>query len=86
MAKRKRPQKESLTLYDRLVKYQPQIIRGLWIFVVLICFFYGYTKAAPIIATGELWNGLLIGFAYGMGALLAVLAAFFFNQKLRGRL
>ncbi len=55
-----------------------------WGVIILISLMFGYSFGAPLVAEGQLVKGIFIGLAYGSGALLAILAAFFLNRKLKG--
>ena len=55
-----------------------------WALVIIISALFGYTYGYPIVAEGQVLKGILVGLAYGGGALLAILISFFLNRKLRG--
>jgi hypothetical protein len=55
-----------------------------WGLVVVICGLFGYTYGYPIVAAGEPARGVLVGLAYGGGALIVILISYFLNRKLRG--
>lgn len=80
MAKRqpKKPNDNDLLNRRRL------ILRLIWAFVIIISVLFGYSYGYPIVAEGEPIKGILIGLAYGGGALMAILISFFLNRKLRG--
>ena len=70
---------------EALQKRRVLITRLLWAFVVILCVLFGYSYGSPLVAEGQISKGILIGLAYGGGALGAILISFFLNQKLKGR-
>jgi hypothetical protein len=81
MAKRQSKQKEQA---EALEKRRVLIVRILWAAVVIFCILFGYAYGSPIVAGGQIGKGILIGLAYGGGALLAIVVSYFLNRKLRG--
>ena len=81
MAKRPSKQKEQV---EALEKRRVLIVRILWTAVVIFCILFGYSYGYPIVAGGEMVRGILIGLAYGGGALFAIIFSYFLNQKLKG--
>ncbi len=69
---------------EEWMKRRSLILKLGWVFVVIISALFGYTYGYPIVAEGQIVKGILIGLAYGGGALLAILISFFLNRKLRG--
>jgi len=61
------------------------LVRLLWAIIILVCVLFGYSYGAPIVAGGQVVKGVLIGLAYGIGALAAIVISFYLNRKLRGR-
>ena len=82
MAKRQPKNKSQAEEFE---KRRALIVKLLWAFVVIICVLFGYSYGYPIVAEGQPVKGILIGLAYGAGALMAILISFFLNQKLKGR-
>ena len=82
MAKRQPKNKNQAEEFE---KRRALIVKLLWAFVVIICVLFGYSYGYPIVTEGQLVKGILIGLAYGAGALMAILISFFLNQKLKGR-
>jgi polyferredoxin len=82
MAKRQPKNKNQAEEFE---KRRALIVKLVWVFVVIICVLFGYSYGYPIAAEGQLVKGILIGLAYGVGALTAILISFFLNQKLKGR-
>jgi hypothetical protein len=81
MAKRQSKQKDQAEAFE---KRRILIVRILWMAVVIFCFLFGYSYGYPIVAGGEVGKGILIGLAYGGGALMAIIVSYFLNQKLKG--
>jgi hypothetical protein len=81
MAKRQSKQKEQA---EALEKRRVLIVRILWTAVVIFCILFGYSYGYPVVAGGEITRGILIGLAYGGGALFAIIISYFLNQKLKG--
>ena len=81
MAKRQSKQKEQTEAFR---KRRVLIIRILWTAVIIFCILFGYSYGYPIVAGGEIARGILIGLAYGGGALFAIIVSYFLNQKLKG--
>ncbi len=82
MAKRQKAKAQnepSQTLLARRELY----LKILLLFMVALAILYGFLQGYPIVAEGQTVRGLLIGFGYGGAALLAMVGAFFINQKLR---
>lgn len=81
MAKRQSKQKEQA---EALEKRRVLIVRILWTAVVIFCILFGYGYASPLVAEGQVVKGILLGLAYGGGALLAIGISYFLNRKLKG--
>ena len=81
MAKRQSKQKDQA---EALEKRRVLIVRILWAAVVIFCILFGYSYGYPVVAGGDVAKGILIGLAYGGGALMAILISYFLNRKLRG--
>lgn len=81
MAKRQSQQKEQV---DALEKRRTLLIKMLWVIIVLVCVLFGYSYGYPIVAAGQVGKGILMGLAYGGGALFAILISYFLNRKLKG--
>ena len=81
MAKRQSKQKEQA---EAIEKRRVLILRILWGAVVIFCILFGYSYGYPVVAGGEVAKGILIGLAYGGGALFAILVSYFLNRKLKG--
>lgn len=84
MAKRRPKQLTFEEQRAAFIKRRNLLLTLLWGFVVLVAALFGYSHGYPLVAAGQTVQGFLIGFAYGGGALLAILIAFFLNRKLRG--
>jgi hypothetical protein len=67
-----------------LMKRRSLLLTLLWAFVAVIAVLYGYSHGYPVVAAGQTMRGILTGLAYGGGAFMAILVAFFINRKLRG--
>ena len=81
MAKRQSKQKEQA---EAIEKRRVLILRILWGAVVIFCILFGYSYGYPVVAGGEIVKGILIGLAYGGGALFAILVSYYLNRKLKG--
>jgi hypothetical protein len=81
MAKRQSKQKEQV---DALEKRRALVTKVLWAAIVIVCFVFGYSYGYPLVAAGQVTKGILIGLAYGGGALIAILISYFLNRKLKG--
>lgn len=84
MAKRRRKEKKKFNLVNFVDQHRVAILRAFWTLVVALCFLFGYTRAYPLVIEGDVWNGVLIGLAYGLGAFFAIWFSFFLNRKLKG--
>ncbi|GAB4452314.1 MAG: hypothetical protein Fur0044_47440 [Anaerolineae bacterium] len=84
MAKRRPKQLTPTERHALLMKRRNLLLGILWTFVVIVAILYGYSHGYPLVAAGQTGQGILIGLAYGVGALLAVMIAFYLNRKLRG--
>jgi hypothetical protein len=67
-----------------LMKRRNLLLAIVWIIIVIISGLYGYSHGYPLVAAGQTMQGILIGLAYGGGALLLIVVALFLNRKLRG--
>jgi hypothetical protein len=81
MAKRQSKQKDQ---EEALEKRRALFIRILWGAVVIFCILFGYSYGSPLVAEGQIAKGIMIGLAYGGGALFAIIVSYFLNQKLKG--
>ena len=81
MAKRQSKQKEQAAAVE---KRRVLLLRILWTAVVIFCILFGYSYGYPVVAGGEVAKGILIGLAYGGGALFAILVSYYLNRKLKG--
>ena len=84
MAKRRPKQLTPEEQHAALMKRRSLLLALLWSFVVIVAALFGYSHGYPLVAAGQTVQGYLTAFAYGVGALLAILIAFFLNRKLRG--
>ncbi len=84
MAKRRPTQLTPEQQHAALMKRRNLLLAIIWTFVVVVAVLYGYSHGYPLVAAGQTIRGILIGMAYGGGALLAILIALFLNRKLRG--
>lgn len=81
MAKRQSKQKEQA---DALEQRRALLLKIFWVAVVIVCIMFGYSYGYPIVAAGQVTKGILIGLAYGGGALFVILISYFLNRKLKG--
>ncbi|MEW5956621.1 MAG: hypothetical protein AB1801_02775 [Chloroflexota bacterium] len=81
MAKRPSKHKDQAQVLENR---RAMLLRLFWAVVVLICVLFGYSYGFPIAAEGQVVKGILIGLAYGGGALGVILVSFFLNRKLKG--
>ena len=84
MAKRQPKQYTPEQQHAALMKRRNLLLALLWAFIVGVAILYGYSHGYPLVAEGQVGWGILIGLAYGGGALLLILMALFLNRKLRG--
>ena len=84
MAKRRPQQLTPAEQHATLLKRRNLLLGILWTFVTIIAVLFGYSHGYPLVAAGQTIQGILVGLAYGVGALLAIMVAFFLNRKLRG--
>lgn len=84
MAKRRPTQLTPEQQHAALMKRRNLLLAIVWTFVMVVAVLYGYSHGYPLVAAGQTIQGVLIGIAYGGGALLAILIALFLNRKLRG--
>jgi predicted MFS family arabinose efflux permease len=84
MAKRRPKQLTPEEQHAALMKRRNLLLGILWTFVTIIAVLFGYSHGYPLVAAGQTIQGILVGLAYGVGALLAIMVAFFLNRKLRG--
>jgi len=81
MAKRQpKYQNEEEALEER----RALLTKVLWAVIIVVCVLFGYSYGYPVVAQGEIAKGVLIGLAYGGGALFVLLVSYFLNRKLRG--
>ena len=69
---------------EALEKRRVLLVKVLWAVVIVVCVLFGYSYGYPVAAQGEVAKGILIGLAYGGGALFVLLVSYFLNRKLRG--
>ena len=81
MAKRQSKQKDKIKAFENRRRLWLKI--G-WTLVVALCVLFGYSYGSPLVIEGQVIKGILIGLAYGGGALAAILISFFLNRKLKG--
>lgn len=84
MAKRRKKTQEKRTLFDFAVTHRSGLLKVFWVLVIGISALFGYLRGYPLVEAGQVEYGVLIGLLYGVGAFLAILAAFFINRKLKG--
>jgi hypothetical protein len=84
MAKRRSKQLTPEEQRDALMKRRNLLLAIVWVFIVVIAGLYGYSHGYPLVAAGQTIQGILVGLAYGGGALLLIVVALFLNRKLRG--
>lgn len=81
MAKRQSKQKDQ---QQALEKRRELLLKLFWGIVIIVCGLFGYSYGYPLVAEGQIVKGVLIGLAYGGGALIVILVSFFLNRKLKG--
>jgi len=69
---------------EALEKRRALLVKVLWVVIIIVCILFGYSYGYPIVAQGDVAKGILIGLAYGGGALFVLLISYFLNRKLRG--
>ena len=69
---------------EALEKRRVLLVKILWAAIIIVCILFGYSYGYPIVAQGEVAKGILIGLAYGGGALFVLAVSYFLNRKLRG--
>ena len=69
---------------EALEKRRVLLLKVLWVVIIIVCILFGYSYGYPIVAQGDVAKGILIGLAYGGGALFVLLISYFLNRKLRG--
>ena len=84
MAKRRSKQLTPEEKRAALMKRRNLLLAIVWGFIVVIAGLYGYSHGYPLVAAGQTVQGILVGLAYGGGALLLIVVALFLNRKLRG--
>lgn len=84
MAKRRAKQKSRDQENALLLKRRALYLKIGWIVVIVVAALFGYAYGYPLAAEGQVVKGILVGLAYGGGALGAILISFFLNRKLRG--
>ncbi|MCB0156379.1 MAG: hypothetical protein KDF65_16400 [Anaerolineae bacterium] len=71
--------------YEEALKKRRDLLwKVVWVVIVLLSAAFGYSNGAPLVAAGQLAEGITIGLAYGGGAFLALAGAIFLNRKLKG--
>ncbi|HXV43380.1 MAG TPA: hypothetical protein VEC96_09975 [Anaerolineae bacterium] len=84
MAKRRPKQLTPEQQRAALMKRRNLLWAIVWVFIIIIAGLYGYSHGYPLVAAGQTMQGILVGLAYGGGALLLIVIALFLNRKLRG--
>jgi hypothetical protein len=84
MAKRRPKQLTPEQQRAALMKRRNLLLAIVWVFIIIIAGLYGYSHGYPLVAAGQTMQGILVGLAYGGGALLLIVVALFLNRKLRG--
>ncbi len=84
MAKRRSTQQTPEQKHAALMKRRTLSLALLWVFIIVVDGLFGYSHGYPLVAEGQVMQGILIGLAYGGGALLLIVVALFVNRKLRG--
>ncbi len=69
---------------EAVEKRRALLVKVLWVVIIIVCILFGYSYGYPIVAQGDVAKGILIGLAYGGGALFVLLISYFLNRKLRG--
>lgn len=84
MAKRRKKQQEQRSIIDFAKEHNTGLFKFFWGIVVGISALFGYLQGYPLVQAGQTGYGILMGLLYGVGAFLAILAAFYINRKLKG--
>jgi hypothetical protein len=84
MAKRRRKQPEGPWLYQLFENNRAHLPKVFWGIAIILSFWFGYTRGYPLVAQGEIWNGVMIGLAYGGGAFIVISVSYYLNRKLKG--
>jgi hypothetical protein len=84
MAKRKSTQPTPEQRQAALIKRRELLLKLVWAIIAVVIILYGYTKAYPLVVSGQLWWGIFMGLAYSGGALLLILGALYLNRKMKG--
>jgi hypothetical protein len=85
MAKRRKKTQEKQSLRNFISTHHSSAIKFLWVLVIIISALFGYSRGYPLVQAGQVSYGIMIGLLYGVGAFLAILAAFYINRKLKGQ-
>jgi hypothetical protein len=80
MAKRRSKQLTPEEKRAALMKRRNLLLAIVWVFIVVIAGLYGYSHGYPLVAAGQTVQGILVGLAYGGGALLLIVVALFLNR------
>jgi TRAP-type C4-dicarboxylate transport system permease small subunit len=65
-------------------KRRKLLLQVVWLVIVIIAALFGYSQASPLLAQGQVMWGIIMGLAYGLGALALIMAAFYLNRKMKG--
>jgi hypothetical protein len=84
MAKRRSARPTLAEQQTAFLKRRQLLLKLIWSLIIIISVLYGYSNGYPIVAQGNVLQGILVGLAYGGGALFLIGLAFFLNRKLRG--
>ncbi len=84
MAKRRRKEQQKFNLMNFIENNRTNLIKGFWVLTAVLCLLFGYTRGYPLVAAGQVWEGIMQGLAWGVGAFLVIGITFFLNRKLRG--
>lgn len=84
MAKRRKKTQEKQDWPSFVATHRTGLMILLWALVIIVCALFGYSRGYPLVQAGQLGYGIMIGLLYGVGAFLAILAAFYVNRKLKG--
>lgn len=81
MAKRRSERKNQ---EERWLKRRTQLYKAGWGVIILLSVLFGVSYGYPVMAEGEVGQGILTGLVYGGGAFAALVISLYLNRKLKG--
>jgi hypothetical protein len=82
MAKRRLERKNQQE--ETWLKRRALLYKAIWGVVLFISLLFGVSHGYPLVAEGEVAQGVLTGLVYGGGAFAALVVSLYVNRKLRG--